>query len=67
MKLDMSRDEIETLIDTWILNERDRNVTHRRLIDGVRFEPLAEEFGLSVTQVKRIVYHCTQKILSKCW
>lgn len=28
----------------------------RRLIDGVYFEPLAEEFDLSVRQVKNIVY-----------
>lgn len=67
MKLDLSREEIENLINSWILNERDRMIIHRRLIDGIRFEPLAEEFGLSVTQTKRIVYRCTQTILSKCW
>lgn len=65
--LDLSRIELERLIDAWILSKRDREVTRRRLIDGVRFEPLAEEFGLSVTQTKRIVYKCTQTILSKCW
>ena len=45
-----------TAIDEWILNERDRAILKRRLIDGICFEPLAEEFGMSVRQIKRIVY-----------
>lgn len=65
--LDVSCRELESLITSWIFSERDRKLVHRRLVDGVRFEPLAEEFGLSVTQAKRIVYKCTQTILSKCW
>ena len=50
------------LIDDWILNDRNRRILHRRLIDGVRFEPLAEEFGLSVTQVKNIVYKARHRL-----
>lgn len=50
------------LIDDWILNDRNRRILHRRLIDGVRFEPLAEEFGLSVTQVKNIVYKARRRL-----
>lgn len=53
---DRSRTEIEFLIDEWIHNERDRKILKRRLIDGVCYEPLAEEFDLSVRQVKSIVY-----------
>ena len=30
----------------------------RRLLDGICFEPLAEEFGMSDRQIKRIVYRC---------
>ena len=37
----------------------------RRLIDGIRFEPLAEEFDLSVRQVKNIVYKEQEKIFKK--
>lgn len=44
------------LIDEWVFNERDRMILKRRLLDGVRFEPLSEEFGISVKQVKNIVY-----------
>ena len=59
---DLSRREIETLIDEWIHNARNRMILSRRLIDGVRFEPLAEEFDLSVTQVKNIVYNARRRL-----
>ena len=59
---DLSRTEIESLIDEWILNERDRKILKRRLIDHICYEPLAEEFDLSVRQVKNIVYKCSDKI-----
>lgn len=64
-KLDeMSRTEIEGLIDEWIHNERDRKIMKRRLLDGICFEPLAEEFDLSVRQVKNIVYKGEEKIFA---
>lgn len=52
----MPRSEIERLIDEWILNERNRKILKRRILDGICYEPLAEEFDLSVRQVKSIVY-----------
>ena len=52
-------------IDEHIHSERDRELLKRRLIDGVRFEPLAEEFSLSVRQVKYIVYKETENIFSR--
>lgn len=52
----ISNSDIEHLIDEWIKSERDRNILKRRLIDGICFEPLAEEFNLSVRQIKNIVY-----------
>lgn len=62
---DVSRTQINELIDEWIFNERDRALLRRRLLDGVRFEPLAEEFGLSVRHTKSIVYKGSAKIFSK--
>lgn len=62
---DMSRSEIESLIDEWIVGRnahRDRQILKRRLIDGICYEPLSEEFGLSVRQVKNIVYRSENKI-----
>jgi hypothetical protein len=57
----ISNSQISHLIDEWIKSERDRKILKRRLIDGICFEPLAEEFELSVRQVKNIVYksECT--------
>lgn len=59
---DYSRSEIEAAITEWVLNERDRAVIRRRLIDGLTYESLAEEFDLSVSQVKRIVYKAQEKV-----
>lgn len=62
---DLSRSELENLIDEWIIGnkaQRDRAIIKRRLIDGICYEPLAEEFDLSVRQVKNIVYKCEEKI-----
>lgn len=59
---DIPRSQVEFLIDEWIFSERDRLILKRRLLDGICFEPLAEEFDLSVRQVKKIVYKSQDKI-----
>lgn len=59
---DLSRTEIEALIHEWIHSERDRAVMRRRLLDGICYEPLAEEFDLSVSQIKNIVRKCQRKL-----
>ena len=48
--------QIRDLIDEHIHSERDRGILKRRLIDGIAFEPLAEEFDISVRQCKTIIY-----------
>lgn len=58
----LDRYQWEHLIDRWIFNERDRAILKRRLLDGICFEPLAEEFGLSTQQVKNIVYRGMDKL-----
>lgn len=65
MMPDLSRSQIIDLIDEWILSERNRAILKRRLIDGVTYERLAEEFDLSVRQVKVIVYKSEDRIFSK--
>lgn len=60
---DLSKSDIELLIDEYIHKERDRAILKRRLIDGICYEPLAEEFDLSVRQVKNIVYKSRDKLL----
>ena len=56
---EISRSELIHLINQWIIGsnaERNRKILKRRLIDGICYEPLAEEFNLSVRHVKAIVY-----------
>ena len=57
-----SRSTVSAAIDEWILNERDRAILKRRLLDGICYEPLAEEFGLSVDRIKQIVYKSQTKL-----
>ena len=60
--IDLPRSAIAGLIDEWIFNERDRAVLKRRILDGITFDNLAEEFDLSVRQVKNIVYKSEQRL-----
>lgn len=59
---DIPNSRLAFLIDEWVHHERDRNILKRRLIDGICYEPLAEEFDLSVKQVKRIVYKNEERL-----
>lgn len=59
----LSRSEWENLIDEYIFKERDRAILKRRLLDGICYEPLAEEFDLSVQQTKTIVYKATERLV----
>ncbi len=54
-----SNAEIREIIDDYVRGrnaERNRELLKRRIIDGVALEKLAEEFALSVTQVKDIIH-----------
>lgn len=53
---ELTNTEIARRIDERIHHERNRRILRRRLIDGICYEPLAEEFDMSVVQIKRIVY-----------
>lgn len=59
---ELSNSEIEYLIDEYIHSERDRKILKRRLIDGICYEPLAEEFDMSVRQIKAIVYKSQERL-----
>lgn len=61
----LSRSDISFLIDEWIVGknaERNRAILKRRLLDGIKYEALAEEFDLSVRQTKNIVYKAEEKL-----
>lgn len=62
--IEYTNSQIDKLIDEYIHSERDRKILKRRLIDGICYEPLAEEVGLTPKQVRNIV-HRSEAILFK--
>ena len=63
--MEYTNTQIRIVIDEHIHNERDRAILKRRLVDGICYEPLAEEFGLSVQRVKAIVQQQKPTIFRK--
>lgn len=63
----INRTDIVVAIQEWIIgknSERNRAIISRRLLDGITFEALAEEFDLTDRQIKNIVYKCSNIIFS---
>lgn len=62
----ITRAQLENAIDNCIVlqinAERNRNILKRRLIDGITYEQLAEEFDLSVQMIQKIIYKNESKI-----
>lgn len=59
---DVKNSDIANAIDEWIHSERDRKILKRRLIDGICYEPLADEMDMSVRQIKNIVSKAEAKL-----
>jgi hypothetical protein len=59
---EISNSQLAMLIDEWVRSERDRKILKRRLIDGICYEPLAEEFDMSVRQMQNIVYKAQKEL-----
>ena len=62
--MEYTNTQIKALIAEHIHSERDRAILCRRLIDGITFERLAEEFVMSPRQIRTIV-HKQEEILFK--
>ncbi len=64
----ITKAQLESAIDNCIVlqtnAERNRNILKRRLIDGITYEQLAEEFDLSVQMIQKIIYKNESKIFS---
>lgn len=60
---DYTNSQIARLIDEHIHNERDRSILKRRLIDGIVYEKIAEEYDLSPQRVKAIIYSAQQRLI----
>lgn len=56
---DVCKRKITEAIDEWVIlslyADRDRRIMYRRLIDGASVDNLCSEFGLEVSQIRRIV------------
>lgn len=63
--MEYTNSQIQALIDEWIHSSRDREILKRRLIDGIVFDRLAEEFDMSTRQIKNIVYKAEEQLFKK--
>ena len=61
-RYNLSRAELQYLIDQWIFNERHRLILSDRLFNGTTYERLAEKYDLSTQQVKNIVYKAMDRL-----
>lgn len=59
---DMDNYEIAEAIDRYVRGERARSILKRRLLDEICYEPLAEEFDISVSQLKRILIKAQEQL-----
>lgn len=59
---DMDNYEIADAIDRYVRGERARLILKRRLLDEICYEPLAEEFDISVSQLKRILRKAQEQL-----
>ena len=60
--MEYSNSRIREVIAEWIHDERNRKILERRLIDGLTFERLAEEFDMSDRQMRRIVLKLQEQL-----
>ena len=58
----MDNYEIADAIDRCVRGERARKILKRRLLDEICYEPLAEEFDISVSQLKRILSKAQEQL-----
>ena len=56
LETEYTNSQIKEVISEYVHNQTHRELLIRRYVDGICFEPLAEEFDLSVRQTKNIVY-----------
>lgn len=61
-RYNLSRSDLQYIIDQWIFNERHRLILADRLFNGTTYERLAEKYDLSAQQVKTIVYKAMDRL-----
>lgn len=58
----ITNSEIDHLISEYLHSQRDREVLHLRLVDGLTYEKIADKMDMSVRQIKNIVYRAEVKL-----
>ena len=58
----ITNSQIKWWLAEYCHSQRDRSLLYRKWVDGIHFEPLAEEFELSVRQTKTITYREQKKL-----
>ena len=56
--------QIKALIMEHIHSQRDRRILYRRLVDGITFEKLAEEFNLTPKRIRDICHDSEDELFS---
>lgn len=54
--MEYTNSQIKEMICEHIHSQRDRRILFRRLVDGITYEALAEEFQMSPRQIRNIIY-----------
>ena len=54
--MEYTNSRVREIVGEYIHSERDRMILIRRLADGLTVDRLAEEFDMSPSQIKRILY-----------
>lgn len=55
--------EIERIIDEYIHDSRNREITRRKLLHNEAYEPISERYGLTPRQTFNIVRDCCRIIV----
>lgn len=67
VKMGLTKTSVVKAIEEVVIGnnaERNRKILYRRLIDGIKYEQLAEEADLSVPQTRNIVKEYKQNVFS---
>ncbi len=54
-KFNLSRSELNNLIEEWILDDRDAKIMRLRLLHGKTYEEISEIVDMSTRQIGRII------------
>ena len=61
---DLSRNQLEWLIDQYIHNARDRHICRLKHIDGLTYQEISDSVHVCTRQIGRIIFKSKQTMLS---